>query len=156
MFYGGRLLSHLSANDEEVDEFISLRRLNRNVAILIDSDKRAARTPLNATKQRVARELGDSFAWVTKGREIENYVPESLLSGALRDLYPKFESVLAVGQYDQRLPFRQSDGATVSDVDKVKVARRVVEHPADFTELDLRKKVEALVEFIRRAGHPVR
>jgi predicted ATPase len=33
MFYGGRLLSHLSANDDEVSEFISLGALNQNLAI---------------------------------------------------------------------------------------------------------------------------
>ncbi|MGE9007248.1 ATP-dependent nuclease [Leptospira interrogans] len=39
MFYGGRLLSHLSASDDDVTEFINLRSLNRNLAILIDSDR---------------------------------------------------------------------------------------------------------------------
>ncbi|MEZ4770015.1 MAG: hypothetical protein R2844_16480, partial [Caldilineales bacterium] len=32
MFYGGRLLSHLSADDAEIDEFISLRKINQNLA----------------------------------------------------------------------------------------------------------------------------
>lgn len=39
MFYGGRLLSHLSADDDAVSEFIALRSLNRHLAIVIDSDK---------------------------------------------------------------------------------------------------------------------
>jgi predicted ATP-dependent endonuclease of OLD family len=41
MFYGGRLLSHLSAEDELVGDFINLNRLNRNVAVIIDSDKKS-------------------------------------------------------------------------------------------------------------------
>jgi hypothetical protein len=51
MFYGGRLLSHLTAgDDEDVSEFIELRSLNRNLAIVIDSDKVLAwpRLPLMA------------------------------------------------------------------------------------------------------------
>lgn len=38
-------------------------------------------------------------------------------------------------------------------VDKVKVARRIAEEPADLDELDLEKRVSALVQFIRQAGH---
>ena len=40
MFYGGRLLRHLSADDEEIDEFINLRRINQNLVIIIDSDRK--------------------------------------------------------------------------------------------------------------------
>jgi predicted ATP-dependent endonuclease of OLD family len=53
MFYGGRLLSHLSALDPEVTEFISLRRLNRYISILIDSDRDKLRGRINDTKQRL-------------------------------------------------------------------------------------------------------
>ena len=35
MFYGGKLLSHLEADDSDLNEFISLRRLNRYVATLL-------------------------------------------------------------------------------------------------------------------------
>jgi hypothetical protein len=55
MFYGGRLLNHLTAHDPEVDDFISLRRLNRHIAVLIDSDKDRPRAKLNATKSECAR-----------------------------------------------------------------------------------------------------
>lgn len=60
MFYGGRLLSHLTAEDcvdEDVDEFISLCRLNRYIAIVIDSDKKNAKTPINVTKERIRSEF---------------------------------------------------------------------------------------------------
>jgi predicted ATP-dependent endonuclease of OLD family len=53
MFYGGRLLSHLSADDPEVGEFISLRRLNQNISIVIDSDKKSKQSEINETKRRV-------------------------------------------------------------------------------------------------------
>jgi predicted ATP-dependent endonuclease of OLD family len=49
MFYGGRLASHLSGedidnSDKHIEEFISLRRLNRRSVIVMDSD---LREPLN-------------------------------------------------------------------------------------------------------------
>ena len=44
MFYGGRLFSHLTAMDqdeleENINDFVSVRKLNRNSVILFDSDK---------------------------------------------------------------------------------------------------------------------
>ncbi|HEY0661685.1 MAG TPA: AAA family ATPase [Lysobacter sp.] len=154
MFYGGRLLSHLTADDPEVSDFISLRRLNRNVAVVIDSDRSSAHAPVNATKDRVAKELGDSFSWITNGREIENYVPAALLTSALERLHPKFEEVCGTGRLDHRLHFiEKRTGEVVRNADKVKVARLVTAQPADLTQLDLAKKVKALVAFIRSAGH---
>jgi len=62
MFYGGRLLSHLSALDDcEITEFINLRSLNRNLAILIDSDKSDDADELTETKKRIIREFKSSF-----------------------------------------------------------------------------------------------
>jgi predicted ATPase len=151
MFYGGRLLSHLSANDPEVEEFISLRRLNRNIAILIDSDKSSARSRLNQTKKRIIGEFG-ADAWVTAGREVENYVPCMLVSKALSELYPsRFRSVASAGRYDHRLSFKARDKKVHDRIDKVKVAKIVTQQPADLSELDLGKKVKALVTFIRRS-----
>lgn len=154
MFYGGRLLSHLSANDPEVNDFISLRKLNRHVAVVIDSDKASPHGSINATKERVGKELGDSFAWITQGREIENYIPTKLLETALADLFPKFDRVVASGRYDHRLPFiEKKTGKVVTNTDKVKVAKRVTAEPADLSQLDLFKRMTSLVEFIRKAGH---
>jgi hypothetical protein len=56
MFYGGRLLNHLSADDSEVSEFISLRKLNRHLCVVIDSDKTTANSRINSTKKRVKDE----------------------------------------------------------------------------------------------------
>ncbi|MCY9855320.1 ATP-dependent nuclease [Vibrio mediterranei] len=83
VFYGGRLLSHLSAEtpDNQTDG-ISLLRANRNALIMIDSDKRAKSSRLNGTKKRIIGEfekLG-GFCWITQGKEIENYIPKSVVN----------------------------------------------------------------------------
>lgn len=157
MFYGGRLLSHLSANDAEVTDFINLRRLNRHLAVLMDSDRASPRGSINQTKTRILEEFSTEggMGWLTKGREIENYVPPSLIESALRDVYrSRFDSMLATGPYDHVLHFRASrQGKAVKvpqvvvDVDKVKVARFVCQSPLVVT-LDLQQRLNDLVKMI--------
>ncbi|MFT3955642.1 MAG: hypothetical protein QM722_15025 [Piscinibacter sp.] len=100
MFYGGRLLSHLTADDSTVNEFISLQRLNRHVAIVFDSDKRDATGVLNSTKQRIIEEIErfGGYSWVTQGREIENYVRAPLLLAALTTQHPKMSFTAAADE----------------------------------------------------------
>ena len=59
MFYGGKLASHISGEDIEdlVEDFISLRRLNRRAIIIIDSDKKTTYSKINNTKKRLIDEF---------------------------------------------------------------------------------------------------
>jgi predicted ATPase len=154
MFYGGRLLAHLTADDRTVSEFISLQRLNRHVAILFDSDKRVAQTPLNSTKKRVMEEIerGRGFAWVTLGREVENYVRPDLMREALSTLHPRMTFPNGAGDR-YACPYEPSAGEK-SSVDKIALAAKVTSDlsEADLTVMDLRSKVEALARFIRAAN----
>lgn len=88
VFYGGRLLAHLSAADPDVkaDDVVRLLRVNRNAILIMDSDKRAEQDEINATKIRLVEEVKGfgGMAWVTFGKEIENYIPMK----ALRALFP--------------------------------------------------------------------
>jgi hypothetical protein len=101
VFYGGRLLSHISSADpEDSGDGVEILRVNRNACILIDSDRRAKGTKLNSTKLRVLREIEsiNGLGWVTDGREIENYVPFQVLKLWLVDVKlenppQQFESV---------------------------------------------------------------
>lgn len=108
MFYGGRLLSHLSGSDptDDKDELIKLLSINRNAAVLIDSDKRSRQTPLNDTKKRIEAEFGSfgGFVWVTKGREIENYLPVAAISKEL-DISG---AVPPIGQYEDVRDYLES------------------------------------------------
>ena len=87
VFYGGRLLAHLSASapeDEPCDlqEALRILRVNRNAIVVIDSDKRYRSQRLNATKKRIKAEMLaiGTTCWVTKGREIENYISPSAVA----------------------------------------------------------------------------
>jgi AAA ATPase domain len=83
VFYGGRLLAHLSASDPtvEADDVVKILRVNKNAILLIDSDKKGVDTEINSTKKRLIAETEafGGLVWVTAGREIENYLPLSVL-----------------------------------------------------------------------------
>jgi predicted ATP-dependent endonuclease of OLD family len=166
MFYGGRLLSHLSADDDDVTEFIELRALNRHLALVMDSDKKSSGMPINETKRRLQREFHNNsgVSWITKGREIENYVDHDVLQNAVQSVYSSvYANPSKGGQFDQALNFerkaakkRRTKVATTdlieTVVDKVKVARIVCEQEADFRILDLRQRVTDLVAMIEAAN----
>ncbi|WP_083633038.1 ATP-dependent nuclease [Chromohalobacter japonicus] len=118
MFYGGRLLSHLTASDElepvsGEKTFIELIKINRHVCIVMDSDKGKASDGINSTKERIIDELSDAagMPWVTQGREIENYIDKEVMTGALSSSYPKFNKRHRVGEYQHVLPFHDNKGA---------------------------------------------
>lgn len=162
MFYGGRLLSHLSADDDEITEFISLRSLNRHVALVMDSDRNGLDAAINGTKQRLVKEFDENggFVWLTDGREIENYIEPDILQTSVKDLYREaYAKPAATGDFDHALHFyrykKGTEGATelFNGADKIKVARKVCEksnQPGD--RLNLRKKINGLIEMIRRAN----
>lgn len=144
MFYGGRLLAHLTPHDPDVSEFISLRRLNRNLAVVMDSDKASGTAKVGATKLRVAREVEDvgGVGWITAGREIENYVPRKLMIECLES--EGLSKPSRVGRYDRVYPKEGTD--------KVKLARTVADRPADLSPLDLEDRILALADAIRGAN----
>lgn len=150
MFYGGRLLSHLTANDDDVNDFIALQRLNRHVAIIMDSDLRSEGASINETKSRVRDEVESAggFCWITAGREIENYNRPEALRTALGAIHPGRSFTGASGRFD-RLYESAVEGQTPAD--KIKLARALTAE-VDLGVFDLRSKVENLAAFIRRCN----
>ncbi len=159
MFYGGRLLSHLSAEerdikDQEVNKFIDLRSLNRNISIVIDSDRKQEDNSINETKQRIVGEFNTDtgFAWITEGREIENYIePDSLLE-AVKKVHKNAVSLHQKGKFDHCLPYVTKTGDIKDTVDKVKVAYEVAKQPVNLEILDLESNVQKLVDLIRKSN----
>lgn len=154
MYYGGKVLSHFEALPEaELSDQISMVTLNRNVAIVMDSDrkwkegqKRNPQLRLNTTKRRLISEVEarGGFSWVTKGKEVENYIPqpvwEILVKGKL-NLAHEFENI----------PDIPSVKAVKST--KVALAHEVVKvfKAENFNgNLDLAERVSELMMHIRR------
>ncbi len=154
MFYGGKLLNSLSASDvDPVEDFISLRRLNRYMAVVIDSDKRSAHSRINETKKRVRTELQTSeeetsLAWITAGYTIENYVPWQSLSEAVLQVDPRASVDHEPTRYENPL-----DASVIGrEINKVAVARAVCASPPQSWLHDLDERVNELVALIDSAN----
>lgn len=173
MFYGGTLLSHLTADDDlnleegDVRSFIQLRALNRNLMVMIDSDKDGPRARLRSTKVRLRDEFQKhgGIAWITKGREVENYVDFDVLQTAVKSVHVSvYAKPVSGGTFDHALFFerktakkRRKDGPTTSlteeKVDKVRVAREVVASGrVTLDVLDLQDRIGEIVAMIRKAN----
>ena len=146
LYYGGRLLSQYSAKEET--DLINIITTNRNAAIVIDSDKRSRSASLNNTKKRIMDEFDrlGMFYWVTKGKEIENYLPkeavEAMLDIALESgcsqykLFPDFIAPYYKGFSSKKVPFANKIKGHIS-----------LENSADI--LDLKKQIEKLYTHIK-------
>ena len=161
MFYGGRLLAHISlVRDVEVRDLIRLVRINQHSAIVIDSDRRKPRQRLNSTKQRVRAEAEANGVrcWITDGREIENYLHHEAINDAYGELVGSSVAV-SFGPYDSiegslkhSLRGRWKPGYSY-DSAKAQRAREIAVHlKQDHIGSDLRKHLRSLVKLIRSAS----
>lgn len=154
VFYGGRLLSHLSgASPDESANLVNILRVNRNAAIIIDSDKRDGNDMINATKQRLVKEVEalNGIVWVTQGKEIENYIPLAVI----RKIYPE-TAIEAPSQYDDFFDYLNSLDSGKGQYfasRKPMLAEQVAENftKEDIsTALDLEAKVTEICKEIRK------
>jgi predicted ATPase len=161
MFYGGGLISHLSTSYDAMSEFIALRKLNRHMAIVLDSDKGADGDDLKPHAQRIVEEMseGSGVVWVTAGREIENYVDGEKLQSALKILHPRlYKKAGKTGQYDHAFYFLREDPKSVGrsvthkGANKVGAAAIICDEAAELDKLDLREKTTELVEMICKSN----
>nr|WP_319267409.1 AAA family ATPase [uncultured Draconibacterium sp.] len=85
MFYGGRLLANLTFDfDWFNSDVIPLLKINRNAFVVIDRDGKTINAKLNETKIRISSEIGENNYWITKGREIENYLSDETITNWLK------------------------------------------------------------------------
>lgn len=156
MFYGGALLNALSPLDsEEVDEFISLRNLNRYMVVLIDSDKKSQRALLNQSKQRVINDMKEDpstgFAWVTAGYTIENYVPEQVLTAAIHAAHTS-TITRKLPQQDRWKNPLEASRLEIKQPSKVAIAKKATENWGDEWPLHLKSRVHEVIALIQRAN----
>ena len=75
------VLSHLSFDDpKRIDEAIQALKINGNAVVLMDNDKSYESDELKPNVQKIVDEVKamDGIAWITAGREIENYIPSNV------------------------------------------------------------------------------
>ena len=147
LYYGGRLLSHYSA--QECDGLISILTTNRNAAIIIDSDKKSRGASINETKKRIVQEFENlgMFSWVTKGKEIENYIT----SAAIREMLDK-NIRKELGQYDLFPDYISSYYKNFAGK-KVEFAKKITPYISEDNSsdvLDLKKQISKLYREIEK------
>ncbi|WP_444936852.1 AAA family ATPase [Microbulbifer sp. JMSA004] len=160
MFFGGRLFSHITALDQDIeneaaDDLIIVRKLNRNTVIMFDSDKDKSRARINATKQRLKTEFnsGPGFAWVTKGREVENYLNFDKVEESVKAVHVSASEIIKKGEWENLLKYRKKGSKEERTASKVKVARHYVSNnPAELNVLDLEDRMNQLTSFIHSAN----
>jgi hypothetical protein len=154
MFYGGALLSHVSAAAPDSDEadLVRLLRLNRNAIGMFDRDRDDLGINLKPAVERVKAELEKNrgLAWVTAGREVENYLPPALLKEAGVDggtTFIRVHEALSQGESDLAKLCRSKGkvGMAQHFRDLLK-KEQLTEH------LDLAEKLNAVVAYIKRAN----
>jgi len=153
VFYAGRLLAHLDACEpSESHDGVPILNLNRHAVILIDSDKKCEDAPLNDTTKRIISEIQGvgGIAWVTRGREIENYIPAESLS----QLYGR-QDIPQVGPYDDFFDYLNSiskNDSTLYSKKKPLLAGKIIPHLTrqNISQvLDLADQLESICQQIR-------
>jgi hypothetical protein len=156
-FYGGKVLAHFTAAEEPVEDLVQVLRINRNAVVMMDRDGDDETAVLNKNKKCIQEELVSGFCWVTRGREVENYLPQELIARylATQSQPPpavrfgpnqRLDKVLStVTKPLRKTPLRY-------DRDKVGFAREFCRLMVaeDLNILDLRAQLESLVGHIRR------
>ena len=152
VFYGGRLLSHLTLAEQEENNLIELLKVNRNSIIVIDSDKHCQQSRINDTKRRIqeeAKQIG-MVCWITKGREIENYLSSDLIINKLELRNENYD----FGQYQNVEEFLDTFDKGLGNKflrDKVSYAKRFITDVQlnDYNNnLDLDERMKEVVKTI--------
>lgn len=159
-FYGGRSLSHFTGADESTDDLVEVLRINQHAIFVMDRDHVKANGMLNRTKERIQAEMvrnNDGLCWVTKGREIENYLRPGLVSGYLSERFAKDVNVKFAT--DDRLAETITIATTGLEGSRVDYAREKVAYArafsarlqsADLDVLDLHDRLMEMVARIRK------
>jgi hypothetical protein len=160
MFYGGSQLAHVTTEDYRFDDdaaakLISLRSLNRNLCVIVDSDRRNDADVLKPACKRIRDELsvGSGFAWVTAGRETENYVDIDFVTRAIKSSPQRsFKDFPDAGPFGSRLEYRDDAGNTQT-LKKIEAAEFITANcQPRFDIMDLDASLRRLSEFIREAN----
>ncbi|MDD5022457.1 MAG: ATP-binding protein [Endomicrobiaceae bacterium] len=146
LYYGGKLLAHYTTEDEKADVngTINILTTNHNSAIIMDSDKKTETASIGETKKRVKQEFENNklFYWITKGKEIENYISFS----NIEKVFGK-TGLQQCGQYEL-FPEYVNDIYGSFSCRKVDFAKKMKDFITSANVLDLKENIEELYKQI--------
>ena len=87
-FYGGSLLAQtqFKSPEEAEDGLVNLILVNPNIIVVCDGDRNSKDSDIKGRVKRIHTEvqkIPDAHIWITSAKEIENYIPGSVLEKAL-------------------------------------------------------------------------
>ena len=153
LFYGGRLLSHLTGETtcEDESKLINLFLANRNSIMVMDSDKKTVKGRINETKKRILEEFtaSRSIAWITQGREIENYLSRHVIKQEY-GINKQIDQFECIGDFLNRSKRNSKYGDKYTS-NKYKKSVDLVKHMTleDLKVLDLEEKIGLIVQKIK-------
>lgn len=166
-YYGGRLRSHVSF-DAETENLVNLMKLSRNPVMVCDSDRSAPEGKIDESKQRLQAECerAGGLYWMTDGSEIENYIPDAVLTAAYRKMLGDPKLSLSLAQFEKLGEVLNSqfqnpahgDGWKVGyENNKAKVMPMLMEQmtEADLNQYKLSERLDALIVRIELANPAV-
>jgi len=182
VFYGGALRKycHIAENSNRL---VNLLSLGRRTVMVCDRDGKDSSVLLNSEKRRLGEACVDKggISWITKGREIENYLRNAVLSKAFRELLNVPDLQIRLGKNQKLADALQLFEHKVKrgrkkwlryDTNKPEIMSIIVRHitkRADLNQHDFLQQIDTIAEFIRKnnalpdkklnhltAGHPNR
>ena len=154
MFYGGALINHLTLEEDDEQKLIDLVKINRHSCIVMDSDRSSAEDTLKPAVKRIQEEIENCprITWVTDGREIENYVGDEIVQELIKEVHPSSQKMIDSGDWGNLLKYENNKGDE-KVANKVEIAKKYVEkNEVDFEKLNLGKRVDKLIEFIKKSN----
>ena len=87
VFYGGALLAQVqfASPEDGAAKLANLFQINHNLVVVCDGDREAKTADLKPRVERIREEvkkIDDAHIWITDAKEIENYLPGSVLAEA--------------------------------------------------------------------------
>lgn len=134
-FYGGALLARTQFRppEEAETDLANLLRVNPNIIVVCDGDRVSKDSEIKGRVKRIETEIqkiSDAHIWITSAKEIENYIPGSVLAKALDR-----SELRDPEQYENFFPRKKACSESYIEsnlnrrnVDKVDLARASIPH----------------------------
>ena len=96
---------------------------------------------------------GSGFAWITEGREIENYLDSEELKAIAKSVDKNYIAPSKNSKWNNYLSYKKTPSGPKTNVNKVKVAREYVNKvEPNYECLDLDENINKLVSFIKSSN----
>ncbi|MYD64216.1 MAG: hypothetical protein F4W91_24555 [Gemmatimonadetes bacterium] len=158
-FYGGSLLARtqFKAPEEAETDLVNLLQVNPNIIVVCDGDRTAKDSDIKGRVKRINREvkkIPDAHIWITSAKEIENYIPGSVLEKALDR-----SGLRDPEQYENFFPRKKACSKSYIEtnlnrrnVDKIDLARLSVPHMTNdimADRFDWEEQMKEIVDLIK-------